>query len=400
MRATDLLIAIGATLSFVSADVVCNTDALHHTAQVIADTANEGFEKSVKDLCSSRNVEGIAEDQFKSIILGLNRTCSDCNSDDCAQQFDSIIKECVTGRELGGGIAIAGGMTVEVSIDTPLSEPSKSKALDARRVRKAKSRTKAKTKAKTRTKPKKTKSKAKPKTKPKPKKTKTKPKKTNSKTCPIKNKKTPGKKGPKHGLRSLIPTLFPRAGSQQSSSDECEAFDEDMHKLAGWGETYFGFTEEIYVTMTRKKLLSLAKKAWGQAHKLRPDNILLVAALFVPNHGVYFGTIPHKGGEDKFKAECPSFTALWKEKLEERLLNSRSGSQQLYHAEDVAMLYAFQKGAFGDGPQFPSGSMMVTFGEETARGTPPKRVATCSKGNTNIRPHCSSVLMWMGISKG
>ncbi|KAF1976120.1 hypothetical protein BU23DRAFT_566297 [Bimuria novae-zelandiae CBS 107.79] len=247
MRATDLLIAIGAALGFASADV---------------------------DLCISPNIESIAEDQFGSIILGLNRTCSDCNSNDCAQQFDSIIKECVTGQELGGGIAITDGMTGEVSIDLSLSEDSKSKALHARRVRKPKSRTETRTKAKTRTKSKKIKSKAKkkkktkPKTKPKktktkpnPKKTKTKPKKTKSKACPIKNKKTPVKKGPKHGLRSFIPTLFTRAGSQQSSSDECEAFDEDMHTPASWGESYFGWTEEIYGTMTTKKLLILAKKA-------------------------------------------------------------------------------------------------------------------------------------------
>lgn len=106
-----------------------------------------------------------------------------------------------------------------------------------------------------------------------------------------------------------------------------------MHTPAGWGETYFGFTEEIYGTMTPKKLLSLAKKAWDQAHTKRPTSILLVAALYVPKHGVYFGTIPHKGGEDKFKAECASFTALWDNILRERLSLSASASQQLYHAE-------------------------------------------------------------------
>ncbi|KAF1967785.1 hypothetical protein BU23DRAFT_572940 [Bimuria novae-zelandiae CBS 107.79] len=394
MRATDLLTAIGAVLGFASADVVCNTEALHHAAQVIADTTNEVFEKSVKDLYSSRNVEGIAEDQFGSIILGLNRTCSDCNSNNCVQQFDSIIKECVTGQELGGGIAITDGMTVEVSIDISLSEASESKALDARRVRKAKSRTKTKTKAKTRTKPKKTKSKAKKtkktkpktkpkktKTKPKPKKTKTKPKKTKSKACPIKNKKTPGKKGPKHGLRSIIPTLFPRAGSQQSSSDECEAFDEDMHTPA-------------------ETSIPRQKKAWDQAHKKRPTSILLVAALYVPDHGVYFGTIPHRDGEDKFNEECASFTVLWDGLKEERKLKGNTGSQQLYHAEDAAMLYAFKKGAFGDGPKFPPGSMMVTFGEKSARGTTPQRVAACSKGNSNILPDCNQVLSYMGIDEG
>ncbi|KAJ4360977.1 uncharacterized protein N0V89_001546 [Didymosphaeria variabile] len=398
MRATDLLIAIGATLGFASADVVCNTEALHHAAQVIADTANKGFEKSVKALCSSRIVEGIAEIQSGSIILGLNRTCSDCNSNDCAQQFDSIIKECVTGQELGGGIAITDGITVEVSIDTSLSEASKSKALDARRVRKAKTRTKHKTKAK---KAKKTKSRTKPKktkTKPRPKKTKTKPKETKSKACPIKNKKTHGKKGSKHGLRSLIPTLFPRTGSRQSSSDECGDFDENMHTPAGWGETYFGFTEDG--TMTPKKLASLAKKAWEQAHNKRPTKLLLVAALYVPKHGVYFGTIPHKGGEDKFKADCARFTALWDRFLKERKFGSASASQQLYHAEDAAMLYAFEKGAFGHGPEFPPGSMMVTYGEKNARGTPPQHVATCSVGNTNITPNCNQVLRYMGVKEG
>ncbi|KAL1598036.1 hypothetical protein SLS60_008524 [Paraconiothyrium brasiliense] len=322
------------------------------------------------------------------------------------KHLNSVIKECVTGQELGGGIAITDGMVVEVSIDTSLSEASKSTTLGARRVRKAKSRTKIKTKATTRPKHKKvkskTKSRAKPektKTKPRPKKTKAKPKKTKSKACPIKNKKTPGKKSSKNGLRSLIQTLLPRAGSQQSSSDECGPFDEDMHIPAGWGETYFGFTEEIYSTMTKKKLLNLAKIAWDQAHKKKPTRLLLVAALYVPNHGVYFGTIPHKGGEDRFKRDCASFTALWDIGLRERGLERSSASQQLYHAEDAAMLYAFKKGAFGDGPQFPPGSMLVTFGEEKARGTPPKHVAACHQGNSNILPTCSQVLGWMGINK-
>jgi hypothetical protein len=419
MRATDLLITVGAALSFTSADVICNTKTLHHAAQVIADTANEGFGKSVKDLCSSRNVEDIAEDQFGSIILGLNRTCSDCNSNDCAQQFNSIIKECVTGQELGGGISITDGMTVEVSVDTSLSKASESKALDARRIRKGEPRTKMKTETKTmskkrtnpkkkkskgkrakKTTPKKTKPKTKTKTKQEPKKTKTNPKKGKSKACPINNKKNPGKKGSTHRLRSLVSTLFSRAGSPQSSSDECAPFDEKMHVPAGWGETYFGFTEEIYHGMNDKKLLSLAQKAWDQAHKLRPTSILLVAALYVPKHGVYFGTIPHRGGEDKFKAECESFTALWVGILNERNLKSKKGSEQLYHAEDAAMLYAFKKGAFGNGEKFPPGSRMVTFGEERAAGTRPQRVAACSaKQNSNIEPDCHQTLSFMGVGE-
>jgi hypothetical protein len=186
----------------------------------------------------------------------------------------------------------------------------------------------------------------------------------------------------------------------------CPNFDEAMHTPDGWGETFFGFIEEdIYEgPMTTKRLLALAKQAWDQGDNSGRSSILLVAALYVPEKGVYFGTITKKGGEDKFKAECPSFKALWDNALEERDLKSRFGIQQLYHAEDAAMWYAFKKGAFGDGSKLPlaPGSIMATFGENgEANKAPPKPVPACSqKTKSNIVPNCSQVLSLMGIDIG
>lgn len=153
MRVTNLLITIGAALGFASADVICNTEALQHVTQVIADSTTNTFDESVEDLCGSENDQGIIESQFGSIVLSLNRTCSDCDSI-CVQQIDSIVTQCVISRELGGGIATSEGMTVEISIDKLVSDGSRPNPLEAR-TRKSKSR------AKLRTKQKKTKSKAK-----------------------------------------------------------------------------------------------------------------------------------------------------------------------------------------------------------------------------------------------
>jgi hypothetical protein len=61
VRATKVLITVGAALRFASADVVCNTEALHYAAQVIADTTNEDFGKSVENLCDRPSVKDFAE---------------------------------------------------------------------------------------------------------------------------------------------------------------------------------------------------------------------------------------------------------------------------------------------------------------------------------------------------
>jgi hypothetical protein len=136
MRATYLLFAIGASLGFASADLVCNQKALHNATQVIADSTNDGFKMSVKDLCSSHNGKNNAEQHFGSITLGLNRTCSDCTRNAfCAQQFDFIIKECVVSQKLAGGTAQMKGMIAEISIDASLSETAQAKAQDFRKMR-------------------------------------------------------------------------------------------------------------------------------------------------------------------------------------------------------------------------------------------------------------------------
>lgn len=125
--------------------------------------------------------------------------------------------------------------------------------------------------------------------------------------------------------------------------------------------------------MTPKKLLSLAKKAWYKAHKRQPTSLLPAAALYIPEKGVCFATILDRGRKDKSREEVQSLPDL-DNLVGQRTTEFAKSSQQLFHAEDTGMLYAFQNRGSGYGSKVPAGFILVTFGEAVSRGTPPNNV--------------------------
>lgn len=86
----------------------------------------------------------------------------------------------------------------------------------------------------------------------------------------------------------------------------------------------------------------------------------VVAALFVPGKGVSLGTPAHGAGHAKVisfaKAKIPF---PWKLMESRTIKENKAGP--LYHAEDVAMLYAIEGGNVKGGGQFPTGSKIVSW---------------------------------------
>ena len=85
---------------------------------------------------------------------------------------------------------------------------------------------------------------------------------------------------------------------------------------------------------------------------------------------------------------------LWKVLEPHTLKPGKSGA--LYHAEDIAMLYAIESGAADGKSVFPPGTMMAAWGK--VRGMPKdKKMPPCGTGSS-LPVSCASVLKDMDIA--
>lgn len=375
MRTVGLMVALAATFNLAFAGVVCKPEALHYKPRLITATEKAGFAKSIEELCSAGKTD---ENRFESTVFTIAHTGETFNANDCKAHFDHIIDDCVAGKNMGGGGIVVDDMTLDISTDA-------SSGLDGKEAKRTTKKPAAKKPA------------AKSPAAKQPAKTPTKPAATPKptpagKTCSL--KPANGKKPAKKTLRSLISKILGRASPAKpgSPSGSVGCLDEPMRALPGWGETYFGFRDEF--TVTKAKLLQIATEAYKEIANKHP----LVAALYVPDEGVYLGTIPHGDGMSKMKAECPNTAPVLWELLGDRTLNDKTKSPSLYHAEDAAMWYAYKKRAVASSKRFPAGSMMLTYGNIGGGGQATKVPACNENSKSNIDPHCQQTMKSMNIS--
>jgi cell division septation protein DedD len=397
MRTAGLFVALGAALNFASADILCNPEALHYKPKIITATEKAGYATSIDELCRAGTVN---EARSGSTVFAITSTDDTFNTVDCRAQFNSIIDGCVIGKNMGGGSLVVGGLTLDVHMDVSNNEAMERRA-PATKAKPAAKKPAAKKPA-AGNKPSKTEPSAPKKPVASPSKPTPTPKAGKDtappagKACALQPGK--GKKNAKQVVRSLVSRIFGRAtrpGSPASSIGSCS--DEPMSNLPGWGaETFFGSTTEIGITS--KDLVSMAKEAYNQIMAKHPGLTILVAALYVPNKGVYLGTVVHGAGEAKMKTEAPkSAPALW-EILGDRVILKKEKSQTLFHAEDAAMWYAYKKGAVPAKSLFPSGTILTTWGKVVGGGQA-TYIAPCSKeSDSNIEENCTKVLKVMRVT--
>jgi hypothetical protein len=140
-------------------------------------------------------------------------------------------------------------------------------------------------------------------------------------------------------------------------------------KLQGWGETWFGIQwfPDQKMTITNEELFWSAKDAYNNIMaRSSPSSVVLVAALFVPGRGIYFGTIPRDAGVDKFKTECEAQAKhLWQVIGGKKIIDTNK-SQTLWHAEDAAMFWATRQAQIQG--SFPGNAKLLNYGRINNNG--------------------------------
>ncbi|KAL3429252.1 hypothetical protein BDV09DRAFT_200793 [Aspergillus tetrazonus] len=132
----------------------------------------------------------------------------------------------------------------------------------------------------------------------------------------------------------------------------------------------------------------------------------LVAALFVPDNGIFLSTIPRRSGAEAMAAD-------WKTKAP-RLAYATGGRRNgeedhpnRFHAEDGA-IYTYEteaengKGLDDVGLKFPSGTEILVYGKRNSYDTEPGVMPPCSPSNptpgeTVRNPSCVEVLYELNI---
>ncbi|KAL4948795.1 hypothetical protein BDW69DRAFT_188937 [Aspergillus filifer] len=148
-------------------------------------------------------------------------------------------------------------------------------------------------------------------------------------------------------------------------------------------------------------LNTLAKRLWteleGADKKLIPDNNNLLAALYVPERGIFLSTTPrYKAAEgiiEDWKDRAPGlYRATGGQRVQQR------GHKQALHVED-GVIYRYELMHPTPQGKLPSGSTVAIYGS-TVKGKDPNVVPACSGGQRSdgIRfPACSLALNRLGI---
>ncbi|PVI03008.1 hypothetical protein DM02DRAFT_726793 [Periconia macrospinosa] len=449
MRIFGPAIILGATLELAFAEVICDPQSLHYRRKIVPEAERVDIFNTITQLCASTERSSLDSTSGTTFfaIVGKEDTLG---RDGCEAQFKSIVEECIFSKNTGGGNVSNEGFQFKVSTDT-----SKLAANSPRALGSSNKNTKPQ---KPETKPNKPATKPNtPAADPSPKPGKASPAPGKASPAPGKASPAPGKASPKPStesptpgkaastspcdpskkkqkpasktktgaIRRFISKLFGRASNsgpsetQPNTSPACASEDPPkrpavIQKMGPeWGaDTYYGRQgwPATKQTITDQELYWSARDAYDAIKKKGPTSPILVAALFVPAKGVWFGTIPR--GDRA--------AATMKEKLEQRapVLNSYIGektiintekSQTLYHAEDMAMYYALANGA-GTGPEgkFPIGSRILNYGIIERRGYPwqlhpcDHDTAEANKQDPkfpgNTRPDCASTIDKMQIT--
>ncbi|KAI9722635.1 MAG: hypothetical protein M1812_001566 [Candelaria pacifica] len=189
--------------------------------------------------------------------------------------------------------------------------------------------------------------------------------------------------------------------SRELSSDEngIERRDVNMDKWEGlpskgtatWKQTI----GNIFGSATAAKAKEKAKEGYEDVMKKVNSDYknedTLVAALYVPNKGIYLSSIPKKPTMDKMDPkDAPAWAA-------------RVSPRTNYHAEDaVEWLYEKDRSSkLSATDKYPAGSTMYVYGhfkdDKTGKAGTAGYQSFCSQ---SVTPSCTTVAQDLGITKG
>ncbi|KAL4915010.1 hypothetical protein BDW62DRAFT_204099 [Aspergillus aurantiobrunneus] len=129
-----------------------------------------------------------------------------------------------------------------------------------------------------------------------------------------------------------------------------------------------------------------------------PDGNTLLAALYVPNRGVFLSTTARDGAADDivdtFRSDAPGLY-----RVTEGRRNAIRGAPNAVHVED-SVIYRYEQRYKTPEGRLPEGSMMAIFGQYEKNGTP--QVVVPCKGRRQFvavqrNPSCEKVVNNLGI---
>ena len=398
MRVAGIL-AFGALFGLACANVVCKVGSplpedSPPGSVLIEELHNHTALMNTESLCDAINNKDFVAHQLHSVLFTITRIGQDFDAGDCEAKFIKIIEECVHGQNFKGGSLFTDGLAYEVLHDVA-PVPNVTSGLPDRTTRRKAVKTPS--------------APHKPGTTPKTTVPKgPAPKIPTTKSCPTKShggQKPKTKNTAKQNIEDTIYTLVSRllqrsspTPSEQEALEEA-AFrcdDQPMAAGAGWGPTFFGFYKDNpSKPISRPRVQALAREKYSEVVKLTPD-VTIVAALYIPGDGVYFGTIAHGVGEQKFASMAPSKAPKLWSKMSHR--GKKPGeTHSIYHAEDVAMYnYESQNAQVSVSERYPDGKYIIAYGRKSA-GDTPKYWQPCAGDGTKIKPNCYDVLKALEI---
>lgn len=406
MRTAGIIAALAATFNSALADVLCNSEIMHYKPRIISVAERDGFANTIDEVCSN-TIEKSVQEPFESTIFSRIRTEDTFSEDECKANFQSIIEACVAGKNAGGGSFVTNGLTVKIHLDSSNNKTRDLAIAKKKKVKKPIATIPKATKPKaTIPKPGSNKDPNDPQDSKKPK-DKTPEKPPAGKACKLKpdtgkgkdkGKNNNDKKTPTKVVRALISKLLGRAGSEGKKSSDYGSDCGDIEMTAGgdWGDdTYRGRRFVLTSTIEPEELVRIARSAYNEVRtKRKRGPKFVVAALFVPNQGVFLGTVPHEPGDDKVRTFAPTHAPVLWEILKDRTTKTKT----VFHAEDMAMLYAIESLAVDGNSKFPAGSMMATWGNVYKMQFDAKMPACGSTGQAKIDPSCHKTLEDMEIA--
>lgn len=224
------------------------------------------------------------------------------------------------------------------------------------------------------------------------------------------------KKTTKDVLLQLVAKFLRRSNpaSNTSSMDaameevayQCE-FGASVAAIPGCsGSTFYGYYKEMpNKPIGQTALENLLKEKYGDTKRLVGNEPLLLASLYIPGDGVYFGTIGHGTGEQLFRqhvqATAPRLWTQFKHRnytKEAKVVFTKKGSPlpSLVHAEDVAMLNYEKRNPGVSIQQRYDGAAMAAYGQRLSID-PVGSTAPCSGQAARITPTCQQVLAFLNI---
>jgi hypothetical protein len=167
-----------------------------------------------------------------------------------------------------------------------------------------------------------------------------------------------------------------------------------LSKKPGWGDTWFGYVQEPAASpWTGATIRTMTKQAFESRACFHPEKFIL-AAIWEPGVGVWFGSTVQGAGHDTIKTKCPSLAPrLWRTLKNRRYARGvNPAGTALFHAEDAALFwYESQQQQVARQNPYSLGTAIYVYGFRFPNEAIGKR-EPCGGPDAKIEPSCIDVV--------